>query len=91
MNFFLANCLQEDNKCAGKKATYAETGQNTDELQTNKKQEKQDGGVKKSKVVATAQDNSIGQANLDQLARETSTPNLLPAVVPGGAEMGVGF
>jgi len=28
MNFFLANCLQEDNKCAGKKATYAETGQN---------------------------------------------------------------
>lgn len=54
MNFFLANCLQEDNKCAGKKATYAETGQNTDELQTNKKQEKQDGGVKKNKVVATA-------------------------------------
>jgi hypothetical protein len=47
MNFFLANCLQEDNKCAGKKATYAETGQNTDELQTKKKQEKQDGGVKK--------------------------------------------
>jgi protein involved in temperature-dependent protein secretion len=37
MNFFLANCLQEDNKRAGKKAIYAETGQNTDELQTNKK------------------------------------------------------
>jgi hypothetical protein len=32
MNFFLANCLKEDNKCA-------ETGKNTDELQTNKKQE----------------------------------------------------
>ncbi len=40
MNFFLGNCLQEDNKCAGKKGTYADTGQNTDELQTNKKQEK---------------------------------------------------
>jgi len=37
MNFFVANCLQEDNKRAGKKAIYAETGQNTDELQTNKK------------------------------------------------------
>jgi hypothetical protein len=78
MNFFLANCLQEDNKCAGKKATYAETGRNTDELQTYKKQEKQDSGVKKNKVVATAQGNSIGQPNLDQLARETSTSNLLP-------------
>jgi len=41
--------------------------------------------------VATAQGNSIGQANLEQLTRETSTSNLLPAVVPGGAEMGVGF
>jgi hypothetical protein len=49
MNFFLANCLQEDNKRAGKNSTYAETGQNTDELQTNKKQEKQDDGVKKKK------------------------------------------
>ncbi len=39
----------------------------------------------------TAQGNGIGQANLDQLARGTSTSNLLPAVVPGGAEMGVGF
>jgi hypothetical protein len=45
----------------------------------------------KNKVVATAQGNSIGQANLDQLARETSTSNLLPAVVPGGAEMGLGL
>jgi hypothetical protein len=60
MNFFLANCLQEDNKRAGKNSTYAETGQNTDELQTNKKQEKQDDGVKKkkNKVVAT---DSAGQ------------------------------
>jgi hypothetical protein len=41
------------------------------------------------KIVATAQGNSIGQANLDQLASETSTSNLLPAVVPGGAEMGL--
>jgi hypothetical protein len=61
-------------------------------IQTNyKPTRKQDGGIKKNKVVATAQDNSISQANLDQLARETSTSNLLPAVVPGGAEMGVGF
>jgi hypothetical protein len=64
-------------------------------IQTNYKQtrnrKKQDGGVRKNKVVATAQGNSIGQANLEQLARETITSNLLPAVVPGGAEMGVGF
>ncbi len=46
---------------------------------------------KNNKVVATAQGNGIGQASQDQLARETNTSNLLPAVVPGGAEMGVGL
>jgi len=92
MNFFLAKLLARRQQMRREESNIRRNWPKYRRI-TNKQEKGKNKMVasKKNKVVATAQGNSIGQENLDQLTRETSTSNLLPAVVPGGAEMGVGF